>query len=51
MNMKRNLLAGFLYVISLSIQAGTPDLILLTLYQTDMDINGLLMSEKLDGVV
>jgi len=50
MSMKRNLLAGLLCIISLSIQAGVPDLILLTRYQTDMDINGWLMSEKLDGV-
>ncbi len=48
--MKRIFLAGLLFITSLNAQAVAPDLILLTPYQADMDINGWLMSEKLDGV-
>ena len=48
--MKRILLAGLFSITSLIVQAASPDLILLTRYQVDMDINGWMMSEKLDGV-
>ena len=51
MNIKRNLVVSlYLLVISFTGHAASPDLILLSKYQADMDISGWLMSEKLDGV-
>ncbi len=48
--MKRIFLAALLFITGLNTQAATPDLILLTPYQADMNTNSWLMSEKLDGV-
>ena len=40
----------FALALALTARAGAPDLLLLSRYQPDMDINGWYMSEKLDGI-